>query len=110
MASEVRTAINWRGITKTGLAYGGGLMVGNIVSQLLFNVLSPKPYGSLDEEARLIIGIVLVMFITGLGGAIGGFLGGLTLPVIGETKGKYSFAWRSAISVGRPSRPALPIS
>ncbi len=100
MASEVRTSINWRGITKTGLAYGGGLMVGNIVSQLLFSVLSPNWYGSLGEEARLIIGIVLVMFIAGLGGAIGGFLGGWTLPVIGETKGKYGFAWRSALSVG----------
>ena len=100
MASEVRTAINWRGIARTGLAYGGGLMLGNIVSQLLFSVLSPEPYGSLGEAARLIIGIVLVMVVTGLGGAIGGFLGGWTLPVIGEPKGKYGFAWRSAISLG----------
>jgi len=49
MASEVRTAINWRGITITGLAYGGGLMAGHIVSQLLFSVLSPEPYGALGE-------------------------------------------------------------
>ena len=100
MAGEVRTAINWRGIIRTGLAYGGGLMVGNIISEILFSVLSPEPYGSLGEAARLIIGIVLVMVITGFGGAIGGFLGGWTLPVIGEPKGRYGFAWRSAISLG----------
>jgi len=100
MASDVRIGISWRGIARTGLAYGGGLMVGNIASQLLLSVLSPEPYASLSEEARLIIGIALVMFVTGLGGAIGGFLGGWTLPVIGEPKGKYGFAWRSAISVG----------
>ncbi len=100
MVSEVRTPINWRGIFITGLAYGGGLMVGNVVSQILFSVLSPEPYGSLGEAARLIIGIIVVMFVTGLGGAIGGFLGGWTLPVIGEPRGKYGFAWRSAIAVG----------
>ena len=92
MASEVRTAINWRGITKTGLAYGGGLMVGNVISQILFSILSPELYGSLSNEARLTIGIALVMLVTGLGGAIGGFLGGWTLPVIGKSKGKYGFA------------------
>ena len=100
MTGEVRTAINWRRIAITGLAYGGGLMAGNIVSQILFNVISPDVYGALGEAARLIIGLVLVMLIMGLGGAIGGFLGGWTLPVIGEPKGKYGFAWRSAISLG----------
>jgi len=100
MASEVRTEINWRGITITGLAYGGGLLVGNIISQILFKVISAEPYGSLGEAARLIIGILIVMLISGLGAAIGGFLGGWTLPVIGERKGKYGFAWRSAFSVG----------
>ena len=99
MISEVRLPINWRGIIKTGLAYGGGLMLGNIISQILFSVLSPEPYGSLGQVARLLIGIVLVMIITGFGGAIGGFLGGWTLPVIGEPKGKYGYAWRSAISL-----------
>lgn len=100
MASEAKTPINWRGILITGLAYGGGLMLGNVASQILFSVLSPEPYGSLGAIARLIIGIVIVMVITGLGGAIGGFLGGWTLPVIGEPKGKYGFAWRSAIGIG----------
>jgi phosphatidylserine/phosphatidylglycerophosphate/cardiolipin synthase-like enzyme len=100
MAGETRMAINWRGIAKTGLAYGGGLMAGNIVSQVLFGVLSPEPYGMLGEAARLLIGILMVMLITGLGGALGGFLGGWTLPVTGEPKGKYGYAWRSAISLG----------
>jgi len=113
MASEVRSAINWRGITKTGLAYGGGLMAGNIVSQLLFSVFSPDVYGALGEAARLIIGIGLVMLITGIGGAIGGFLGGWTLPVIGEPKGQYGYAWRSAISIGvvygRPVHEGLSV-
>ena len=100
MASEARASTNWRGILITGLAYGGGLMIGNVVSQILFSVLSPEVYGKLGEGVRLLIGIVVVMVISGLGGAIGGFLGGWTLPVIGKPKGKYGFAWRSAISVG----------
>ncbi|UCG24369.1 MAG: hypothetical protein JSW55_19985, partial [Chloroflexota bacterium] len=100
MADEGRVAINWRGIAKTGLAYGGGLMLGNIVSQILFSILSPEPYGMLGEAARLLIGIVLVMLITGIGGALGGFLGGWTLPIIGQPRGKYGYAWRSAISLG----------
>ena len=99
MTSEVQTTINWRRIIITGLAYGGGLMLGNIVSQILFSVLSPEPYGWLGQGARLLIGIFVVMFITGIGGAIGGFLGGWTLPVSGEAKGKYGYAWRSAVSV-----------
>ena len=93
MADEIPLAINWRGIARTGLAYGGGLLVGNIVSQILFSVISAEPYGSLGQGARLIIGIVIVMIVTGLGGAIGGFMGGWTLPVIGEPKGKVGFAW-----------------
>ena len=100
MASEAKASTNWRGILITGLAYGGGLAVGNVASQILFSVLSPEVYGSLGEAVRLIIGIVIVMVITGLGGAVGGFLGGWTLPIIGEPRGKYGFAWRSAIAVG----------
>jgi phosphatidylserine/phosphatidylglycerophosphate/cardiolipin synthase-like enzyme len=100
MAGEAKASTNWRGVLITGLAYGGGLMVGNVLSQILFSILSPEVYGKLGEGVRLLIGIVVVMVITGLGGAIGGFLGGWTLPVIGKPKGKYGFAWRSAISVG----------
>ena len=100
MTSKVRTAINWRGIIMTGLAYGGGLTAGNIFSQIIFSMLSPEPYGYFSEGVRLIIGIGLVMIVTGIGAALGGFLGGWTLPVIGEPKGKYGYAWRSAFSTG----------
>ncbi len=100
MTREVRTAISWREIIKTGFAYGGGLTVGNIISLLLLSVLSPRPYSFLGEDARQIIGLVLVSFVFGLGGALGGFIGGRTLPVTGERKGKRSLAWRSAISFG----------
>ncbi|UCG23122.1 MAG: hypothetical protein JSW55_13280 [Chloroflexota bacterium] len=100
MASEGRPMINWRGIAITGLAYGGGLMAGNIVAQILFSLISPLPYGWLGEAARLLIGILVVMIVTGSGAAIGGFLGGWTLPVIGKPMGKYGYAWRSALSVG----------
>ncbi len=100
MASEAKVSTNWRGILVTGLAYGGGLMVGNVVSQILFSILSPDVYGRLGEAARLIIGIVVVMVITGVGGAIGGFFGGWTLPIVGKPRGKYGFAWRSAIAIG----------
>ncbi len=100
MAVEAQNSTNWRGILITGLAYGGGLAVGNVASQILFGVLSPHVYGSLGAAVRLTIGIVVVMVITGLGGAVGGFLGGWTLPIIGEPRGKYGFAWRSAIAVG----------
>ena len=100
MTVEAQTPINWRGILITGLAYGGGLMLGDVLAQVLFSVLSPEPYGSLGEAARLVIGIVIVMVVIGLAGAIGGFLGGWALPIIGEPRGRYGYAWRSAISIG----------
>jgi phosphatidylserine/phosphatidylglycerophosphate/cardiolipin synthase-like enzyme len=99
MTTVIPASVDWRRIIKTGLAYGGGLMLGNVLSQLLFSVLSPEPYGQLGQGARLLIGIILVMIITGLGGGIGGFLGGWTLPVIGQSRGKFGYAWRSALSV-----------
>jgi len=75
-------------------------MVGSIISLFLFSVLSPDPFGALGETAQLIIGIVVVLLIKGLEAAICGYLGGRTVPVIGEPKGMYGFDRRSAVSVG----------
>lgn len=100
MTTEDQFSIRWRRILETGVAYGGGLMLGNILSQIMFTLLSPKPYGALGQAAKLLIGLILVILIVGLGGGIGGFLGGRTLPTVGKPKGKYGYAWRSAISFG----------
>jgi hypothetical protein len=48
----------------------------------------------------LIIGLLFAFVITALSGAVSGFLGGYSLPLIGQSKGGWENAWRSAISMG----------
>lgn len=90
----------WQQIITTGLAFGTGLVLGNLLAQVLFAVIAPGAFGRLGENLRLLIGVVLVILIMALAGGIGGFLGGWTLPVIGKERGKYGFAKPTAISMG----------
>ena len=96
----MRSVINWRAIIKTGLAYGVGLMVGNLVSQIVFVLIDPELYSALDDDSRLAVGIFLFAVVSGVGGALGGYIGGRTLPAADRPPGKQGWAWRSAVSFG----------
>ena len=87
-------------ILYSGLAYGLGLLVGNVISYILF-ALTPANwflYGS--PVFRLVFGLLLAFFIAGVGGLFGGSVGGATLPTIGQGKERRGYVWRSGITFG----------
>jgi len=85
----------------TGLAYGFGLLLGNIVSYLLFKLVPADWFLLGDSQAaRLVMGVFLAFFISGLGGLLGGGIGGWTLPAIGAGKGRLGYVWRSGLTFG----------
>jgi phosphatidylserine/phosphatidylglycerophosphate/cardiolipin synthase-like enzyme len=85
----------------TGLAYGLGLLIGNIVSELIGNSIQPEEFLlSGSQGLRLVQGILLSFIIAGLGGFVGGFVGGWTLPVVGRQKGRWGYAWQSGFTLG----------
>lgn len=84
----------------TSLAYGGGLMMGNIVSFFLFDQVPPNWFIYDNQAARLAVGVLLAFFISGLGGLLGGGIGGWTLPVIGQKRDHRGYAWRSGLTFG----------
>jgi hypothetical protein len=81
----------------SGLAYGVGLLLGTTVSILIANAIE---FSLRRREASdfgvFLLGLLLAYLIYGLGGAIGGFCGGLTLPVAGKPRGRWGYAWQSA--------------
>lgn len=85
----------------SGLAYGLGLLVGNIVSYFLFQLV-PADWFLLGNSPalRLVMGVLLAFFISGLGGLLGGCIGGWSLPTIGQGKGRWGYIWRSGITFG----------
>lgn len=84
----------------TSLAYGGGLMMGNIFSFLLFEQVPPNWFIYDNPVLRLVAGLLLAFVISGLGGLLGGCIGGWTLPVIGQKRDRWGNAWRSGITFG----------
>ncbi len=85
------------------LAYGGGLALGSIAAQLLFRLLSRHPFrGLIPENVLFTIGLLLVFAIAMFGGGIGGFVGGYTLPTVDRPRGRWGYAWHSAVSLGLP--------
>ena len=86
----------------SGIAFGGGLALGSIAMQLLFGLFSRLPPGNLDENTRFTLGILLVFAIAMAGGGIGGFAGGWTFRVVGRDRGRFGYAWHSALSFGIP--------
>ncbi|MFO7679575.1 MAG: hypothetical protein R6X34_05940, partial [Chloroflexota bacterium] len=84
----------------TSLAYGGGLMIGNIVSFFLFDQVPPNWFIYDNPVVRLAAGVLLAFFISGLGGLLGGGIGGWTLPVFGQKGDHGAYAWRSGITFG----------
>ena len=92
-----------RNMLTAALAYGGGLALGSIVIQLLFRLLSLRHFqGYVAEDVLFVIGLLLVFAVAMLGGGIGGFLGGYTLPTVDRPRGRWGYAWRSALSLGIP--------
>ncbi len=83
-----------------GVIYGSGLILGGILGGFLFNIITLERLAHLDGAVRLIIGLLSAFVITALSGAVSGFLGGYSLPLIGQSKGGWGNAWRSAISMG----------
>ena len=86
----------------SGLFYGFGLVLGGILSEVLFGTANLERYAHLEDAIRLLIGILLAFVITGLGGAVSGFIGGYSLPYVNPTRSRWGNAWRSAISIGIP--------
>ncbi|MCP4357566.1 MAG: hypothetical protein GY796_06075 [Chloroflexi bacterium] len=86
---------------KSAAAYGGGWVVGILLSSFIIGSISIKPVeDAAGQAARLIVGILLAFFIAGIGGGIGSFIGGYTLPMVRRERGRWGYAWRSAISLG----------
>lgn len=86
----------------SGLFYGFGLVLGGFLSSFLFRIVTLDSIAHLNDAVRLLIGILLAFVINGLGGAVGGFTGGYSLPLIDQTRGRWGNAWRSAFSIGLP--------
>lgn len=84
----------------SSLAYGGGLLIGNILSFFLFDQIPPNWFIYDNPIIRLVAGVLLAFFISGLGGLLGGGLGGWTLPVDGQKRNRWGYAWRSGITFG----------
>lgn len=84
----------------TGLAYGLGLMLGNIISALLFNSVNAEGFLSGNQAVHLVQGIFLAFFIAGLGGFVGGGIGGYTLPLLGHNKTRRGYVLRSGFTFG----------
>lgn len=87
-------------VLTTGLAYGVGLVVASVVAQLLFWLIERGWKEISDTPRDLILGLLVVVIVQLFVGGIAGFIGGWTLPVIGRERGKYGYAWRSAITFG----------
>jgi hypothetical protein len=86
----------------SGVIYASGLVLGGILADFLFSIVTLEKFAHLEDAVRLIIGLLVAFFITGLSGAVSGFLGGYSLPLIYQSKGRWGNAWRSAISIGIP--------
>jgi phosphatidylserine/phosphatidylglycerophosphate/cardiolipin synthase-like enzyme len=84
----------------SGLAYGGGLLIGNIISFFLFEQVPPNWFIYDNPATRLAAGVLLAFFISGLGGLLGGGIGGWTLPIIRQKGDHWGYAWRSGITFG----------
>ncbi|MCA9873863.1 MAG: hypothetical protein KC441_09415, partial [Anaerolineales bacterium] len=85
----------------SGLAYGIGLLIGNIMSFGLFGLVPADWFLRGESQVlRLVMGVFLAFFISGLGGLLGGSVGGWTLPAVGQGKGRWGYVWRSGITFG----------
>ena len=93
-----------RQILSSGLAYGLGLMFGSALQLLIAGYVSFAPGRDQESDVNfLLVGVLLAFLITALSGGIGGFIGGWTLPVVDRPRGRWGYAWQSAISLAVPT-------
>lgn len=76
-------------LATSSLAYGGGLLIGNIVSFLLFEQVPPNWFICDNPAVRLTAGVMLAFFISGLAGLL-----------VGYRRLDASFYWRREKSLG----------
>lgn len=84
----------------SGVAYGVGLVLGNVIFYSLFQSLSLDNLSPQLQAQRTLIGVFIAFITFGLSGALGGFIGGLTLPVVDRPRKYWGYAWQSAFSLG----------
>ena len=84
--------LNSKKITRThqllisSLAYGGGLLIGNIFSFFLFEQIPANWFLYGNPVARLVAGVLLAFCVSGLGGLLGGAMCGWSLPPLVQGK------------------------
>lgn len=85
----------------SGLAYGLGLLIGNVMSFILFRLVPANWFLFGESQVlRLLMGVLLAFFLSGLGGLLGGSIGGWSLPTISQGKGRRGYVWRSGMTFG----------
>lgn len=81
----------------SGLAYGLGLVLGSLISLWIARNASLDWITGGNPAIRLILGIFFLFVIIAIGGFIAGFSGGLSLESVHRPRGRWGYAWRSAI-------------
>jgi len=98
-SKEVRH--HYRRMLISGLTYGLGLLAGTLIFIVIRNNIELSlPQQETSETAVLLSGLLIAYLIYGLAAAIGGFGGGLTLPVVGHSHRRWRYAWQSAFCYG----------
>ncbi len=97
-----KITISQRNALKSGVIYGLGLILGLIVSRLLFNAVTLEWLPTDNEAVALAIGVVIGIFIASFSVGIGGVIGGYSLQNPTKSKTQRKLAVRSGLSLGVP--------
>ncbi len=81
----------------SGLAYGLGLGLGNLLSGWIFNNIHLDVISEKFGVPQLLTGIILIFVIPAIGGGLGGFIGGLTLERGQRPLRRWGYAFHSAL-------------
>jgi len=100
MSAKINNFPRLRQALVSGVAYGVGLVLGNLIFYPLFQSLSLDNLSTRLQAYRTLIGVFIAFITFGSGGALGGFIGGLTLPVLERPRKYWGYAWQSAFSLG----------
>jgi hypothetical protein len=95
-----RRKIHLQSTILSAAGFGGGFALGAWLSNLIFSSDFLNPILSLSQTGRLIVGLALVLVVAGVGGAIAGAIGGLTLSYAHQSPRRAGYVWRSALSFG----------
>ncbi len=84
----------------SAVGFGFGFGLGTLLVQGVFTIKFLDSFIDLFQRGQLLVGLMLVIIVTGLGGAIGGAIGGLTLSYAHQTTRRVGYVWRGALSFG----------